>query len=160
MQNGLRFNNNDNNNNNNKIILINLLDHLRTGTNSNRQRCKKKSKKINKINIKTIVHVFLEEKDAPRKDAKPTNFISIILHMFLQSVYYPQNELRLHHEVHVSDIILTVNVRIRSMLLATCTFKKPCIVMYSYNKSRKDALFLNFISVENSTGLSKKMDGI
>jgi len=27
----------------------------------------------------------------------------------------------------------------------------PCIVIYSYNKSQQDALFLNFILVNNST---------
>ena len=30
-------------------------------------------------------------------------------------------------------------------------FKGPCIVMYSYNKSKQDALFLNFILVKEST---------
>jgi len=31
------------------------------------------------------------------------------------------------------------------------TFRGPCIVMYSYNKSQRDALFLKFILVKNST---------
>ena len=31
------------------------------------------------------------------------------------------------------------------------TFRRPCIVIYSYNKSQQDALFLNFILVKNST---------
>jgi len=31
------------------------------------------------------------------------------------------------------------------------TFRGPCIVIYSYNKSQRDALFLNFILVRNST---------
>jgi len=31
------------------------------------------------------------------------------------------------------------------------TFKGPCIVIYSYNKIKQTALFLNFISVKNST---------
>jgi len=31
------------------------------------------------------------------------------------------------------------------------TFRGPCIVKYSYNKSQQDALFLNFILVKNST---------
>ena len=30
------------------------------------------------------------------------------------------------------------------------TFRGPCIVIYSYNKSKQDALFLNFILVKNS----------
>jgi hypothetical protein len=31
------------------------------------------------------------------------------------------------------------------------TFKGPCIVIYSYNKSQQDALFLNSILIKNST---------
>jgi len=31
------------------------------------------------------------------------------------------------------------------------TFRGPCIVIYSYNKSQRDALFLSFILVKNST---------
>jgi len=31
------------------------------------------------------------------------------------------------------------------------TFRGPYIVIYSYNKSQQDALFLNFILVKNST---------
>jgi len=31
------------------------------------------------------------------------------------------------------------------------TFRGPCIMIYSYNKSQQDALFLNFILVKNST---------
>jgi hypothetical protein len=31
------------------------------------------------------------------------------------------------------------------------TFSGPCIVIYSYNRSQKDALFLNFILIYNST---------
>jgi hypothetical protein len=34
---------------------------------------------------------------------------------------------------------------------ATLTLRGPCIVIYSYNKSQQDALFLNFILVKNST---------
>jgi len=30
------------------------------------------------------------------------------------------------------------------------TFRGPCIVIYSYNKSQQDAIFLNFILVKNS----------
>jgi hypothetical protein len=33
----------------------------------------------------------------------------------------------------------------------TLTFTGPCIVIYSYNKSQRDALFLNLILVKNST---------
>ena len=31
------------------------------------------------------------------------------------------------------------------------TFRGPCIVIYSYNKSQRDALFLKFILIKNST---------
>ena len=31
------------------------------------------------------------------------------------------------------------------------TFRGPCILMYSYNKSQRDALFLKFILIKNST---------
>jgi hypothetical protein len=31
------------------------------------------------------------------------------------------------------------------------TFRGPCIVIYSYNKSQRDALFLKFILMKNST---------
>jgi hypothetical protein len=31
------------------------------------------------------------------------------------------------------------------------TFKGPCIMIYAYNKSQQDALFLNFILIKNST---------
>jgi len=31
------------------------------------------------------------------------------------------------------------------------TFRGPCIVLYSYDKSQRDALFLKFILVKNST---------
>ena len=34
-------------------------------------------------------------------------------------------------------------------------FRGPCMVIYSYNKSRRDALFLNFILVNNSTCFGK-----
>jgi len=35
--------------------------------------------------------------------------------------------------------------------LTYLTFRWPCIVIYSHNKSQQDALFLNFILVKNST---------
>ena len=40
--------------------------------------------------------------------------------------------------------------------LSNLTFRGPCIVLYSYNESQRDALFLKFILVKNSTcfGLS------
>ena len=35
--------------------------------------------------------------------------------------------------------------------LINLTFREPCIVMYSYNKSQQDALFLKFIVIKDST---------
>jgi len=35
-------------------------------------------------------------------------------------------------------------------MLHNLTFRGPCIVIYSYNKSQRDALFLNFIGKELS----------
>jgi len=35
-------------------------------------------------------------------------------------------------------------------LLLQFTFRGPCIVIYSYNKNQRDALFLNFISIKDS----------
>jgi len=35
--------------------------------------------------------------------------------------------------------------------VASLTFTGPCIVVCSYNKSQRDALFLKFILVKNST---------
>jgi hypothetical protein len=35
------------------------------------------------------------------------------------------------------------------------TFRGPCIVIYSYNKSQRDALFLRFIFIKNSTYFGK-----
>jgi len=34
---------------------------------------------------------------------------------------------------------------------ANLTFRGPCIVIHSYNKSQKDALFINLILLNNST---------
>ena len=34
---------------------------------------------------------------------------------------------------------------------SSLTFRGPCVVVYSYNRSQRDALFLNFILVMNST---------
>ena len=36
-------------------------------------------------------------------------------------------------------------------MITHLTFRGPCIVIYSYNKSQGDALFLKFILVNNST---------
>ena len=37
------------------------------------------------------------------------------------------------------------------------TFRGPCIVIYSYNESQRDELFLNFILVNNSTCLGQQI---
>jgi len=41
-----------------------------------------------------------------------------------------------------------MHVRIFTILIHL-TFRGPCIVIYSYNESQQDALFLNFILVKN-----------
>jgi len=38
--------------------------------------------------------------------------------------------------------------------MTNLTFRGPCIVIYPYNKSQKDALFLNFILAKNSPDLA------
>jgi len=48
------------------------------------------------------------------------------------------NQLRLHY---VSGVVKEGG---------NLTFRGPCIVIYSYNKSHRDVLFLNFILVKNS----------
>jgi hypothetical protein len=40
---------------------------------------------------------------------------------------------------------------IQSDMLLNLTFRGLCIMIYSYNKSQQDALFLNFIVVYKST---------
>jgi len=45
---------------------------------------------------------------------------------------------------------LLLKTRILSYI-AFLTLWGPCIVIYSYNKSQQDALFLNFILIYNST---------
>ena len=43
------------------------------------------------------------------------------------------------------------NYKYSTQLYTNLKFREPCIVIYSYNKSQQDALFLNFILVRNST---------
>jgi len=57
-----------------------------------------------------------------------TNIISVCDQTQLIFIYYT--------ELHVSTYL---------------TFGGPCIVIYSYNKSQRDALLLNFILVKDST---------
>jgi hypothetical protein len=86
-----------------------------------------------------------EEEDVPGNDSKPKQFYVIRTVHVLTSIYFPTKALWLHHEAHLSDNVLTVNLVNWSMLLTTLTFRGQCIVIYSYNKSQQDALFHNFI---------------
>jgi len=43
------------------------------------------------------------------------------------------------------------HVIMQQQLIIHLTFRGPCIVIYSYNATQRDALFLNFILVKNST---------
>ena len=48
----------------------------------------------------------------------------------------------------------TASYHIRYVIIVNTrnlTFRGRCIVIYSYNKTQKDVLFINFISVKNST---------
>jgi hypothetical protein len=58
----------------------------------------------------------------------------------------------LHSLAHQNHHQVTLLQKFKNMsTFATLTFRGPCIVIYSYNKSQQDALFLNFILVKNST---------
>jgi hypothetical protein len=47
--------------------------------------------------------------------------------------------------------LFCINVYRSYTIRYTLTFTGPCIVIYSYNESQQDALFLNVILVKNST---------
>jgi len=59
--------------------------------------------------------------------------------------------------VNISDLIFEIINLAENLINKTnkcfwiLTFIGPCIVIYSYNKSQPDALFLKFILVKNST---------
>jgi len=42
-------------------------------------------------------------------------------------------------------------VMLRAYAPCSLTFRGPCVVIYSYNKSQRDALFLKFVLVKNFT---------
>ena len=50
-------------------------------------------------------------------------------------------------------LFLSTDTTLVPELNTTCslTFRGQCIVIYSYNKSQQDALFLKFILIKNST---------
>ena len=48
---------------------------------------------------------------------------------------------------HMSPVLSPVSV----IRFTSLTFRGPCIVIYSYNKRQRDALFLTFILIKNST---------
>jgi len=51
-------------------------------------------------------------------------------------------------ELYIFELLNTFIIRYTLMIL---TSRGPCIAIYSYNKSQKDALFLSFILVKNTT---------
>jgi len=61
-------------------------------------------------------------------------------------------KLHIMEEFFWLTVIITLFHGDRYVNVCEClTFRGPCIVIYSCNKSQKDALFLYFISVKNST---------
>ena len=52
--------------------------------------------------------------------------------------------------IRISRISFLRNIN-RRYVMKNLTFREPCTMIYSYNKSLQDALFLNFILVKNST---------
>ena len=58
-----------------------------------------------------------------------------------------------YHQLCVDDFVIYFNI-LGELVIIHLTFRRPCIVIYSYNKSQWDALFLKFIWVTNSTCFS------
>ena len=79
---------------------------------------------------------------------RTTQFISL----FISEVITP----RLAHEFSLtiaksSAVQVIVKMKEKPEYEINLTFRGPCTVIYSYNKSQHEALFLNFILVMNST---------
>jgi len=49
------------------------------------------------------------------------------------------------------SLVVTLQLNLCTLQNQRLTFRGPCIVMYSYNKSQRNALFLKFILIKNST---------
>ena len=47
--------------------------------------------------------------------------------------------------------VFVMAAREKNNCVSYLTYRGPCIVIYSYNRHQQDALFLNFILVNNST---------
>jgi hypothetical protein len=74
------------------------------------------------------------------------------VHRCDQMGLYSQDATRLHSTPKGNSVYSSKNrTAFTAQLHSNLTFRGPCIVMYSYNKSQQDALFLNFILVKNST---------
>ena len=56
--------------------------------------------------------------------------------------------------VKKQNIMQLISILVSALFL---TFREPCIVIYSYNKSQCVALFLNLILVKNSTHVSDRV---
>jgi len=81
-----------------------------------------------------------------------TQFISL----FIYEVIRP----RLAHGFSLtlaksSAVRVIVKMKEKTEYEINFTFRGPCIVIYSYNKSQKDVLFVNFILEKNSTCLGQ-----
>jgi hypothetical protein len=59
---------------------------------------------------------------------------------YLGTVRYVEHNSLLNLESHTLHKYILINL----------TFRGPCILVYSYNKSQRDALFIKFILIKNS----------
>ena len=54
-------------------------------------------------------------------------------------------------KIRVSKVTYNKRMEAEIHVVINWTLSGPCFVIYSYNKSQRDALFLNFNSIKNST---------
>jgi hypothetical protein len=80
---------------------------------------------------------------------------SILLHgisLFCYIIYYKEYSINRCIAVTIcSSYRMSFKVEKCINGLSNLTFRGPCIVIYSYNKSQRDALFHKFILVKNTT---------
>jgi hypothetical protein len=82
----------------------------------------------------------------------PNFLIFYVLQHASYCVLLPVSFLNLYIAIYsFRHLILRANVERIVFILENLTFRGPCIVIYSYNKSQRDALFLKFILIKNST---------
>jgi len=82
--------------------------------------------------------------------------LPVTLHTHGQKHLYPQSNGYREHDERISKELellyfLDYQIRIKARKILYLQFTGPCIVIYSYNKSQQDALFLNFILLKYST---------